>query len=58
MARVECYYRYATGEQIGAIVEMPTPYPDALAEAVHHALEAFAGALLEVGSADDPGDEI
>lgn len=52
MARVSCYYRYATGEQIGVTVEGATSYPDALRELVATAKAMFADALSIAGDGE------
>lgn len=56
MASVSCWYTYADGDSVGASVDMPTAYPDAL----HEAVKTCAGLLREAmisGIVVQQGDE-
>ena len=59
MATVSAWYTYADGDSVGASVDMPTAYPDALAEAVKTCADMLREAMVSgivVQQGDDEGD--
>jgi hypothetical protein len=53
MAKVSIIYRWSTGETVQVCVEVEASYPDAVAEARHNAVAAFAEAFSELEDADE-----
>lgn len=57
---VTAWYTYADGDSVGATVDMPTPYPDALAEAVKTCADMLreamvSGIVVQQGEDEDEG---
>lgn len=59
MATVTASYTFADGDTVSARVSMPTPYPDALSEAVHTCAAMLREAMVSgmVVQADDDDDD-
>ena len=56
MATVSAWYSYADGDSVGVSVDMPTAYPDALAEAVKTCADMLREAMVS-GIVVQQGDE-
>ena len=60
MATISAWYTYADGDSVGASVDMATPYPDALHEAVKTCADMLrqamvSGIVVQQGE-DEPED--